>query len=47
MPEAGEADQLEQLVPPRPPGAHAVHEGEELDVLVDREVAVEREALAR
>src|SRR6202040_3477416 len=39
------AQAVEQLVSPRLPVADAVDGGEEGDVLVDREVAVEREAL--
>ncbi len=43
----GELEDLDDLLPPRRDlvGRHEVHLGEELDVLVDREVVVERELL--
>jgi hypothetical protein len=39
------ANAIEKSVTARPPLLHTHQEGEELDVLVDREIAVERESL--
>jgi hypothetical protein len=45
--ERRQAQAVQQLVAPRPPVVDAVDGGEEGDVLVDREIAVEREALGQ
>ena len=38
-------EEFEELGAARLPGRHPIHEGEELDVLIDREITVERESL--